>query len=214
MTKPNGCTTSGVGSRWPSGWGNGDVAAAHDLIDAWNGAATLAVPRGCAIVASAGGPPVGTVLLSPLRDTDEVEIGWQLHRDNVGRGWASEAAAAMLAHGLAHHDRLWAVMWPANAPSVAVADRIGMHDLGQVLDPWYGSALHPHSRIFVATTSRGTAAHDAVTRARTDLASLVTGRTFPDEPPPKPAVVLPGWRGTAARLVAEVRHNGLTTSAP
>src|SRR6516162_8986772 len=44
--------------------------------------------------------PVGTLLLMPLEDADgptgEIEIGWHLHPDEQGRGYATEAAQAVL----------------------------------------------------------------------------------------------------------------------
>lgn len=165
-------------------------------------AATVAVPRLLAIAPLDDSPPVGSVLLSPLEDGDEVEIGWHLHPDAVGRGWATEAATILLDHGLAHHDRVFAIMWPANAASAAVAARIGMHDLGEVLDPWYGSAPHPHSRMFVAVAASGAAAAAAVDDARTTVAARVVDHVFPEAPDPGPEVVLEGWRETAAHLLA------------
>lgn len=197
--------------RW---LGNGDEALSASVrqmrehIERWNAGATTGVPRGCAIVPHGRDRPVGTVLVGPLVSATpgpadaEVEIGWHLHPDAGGHGWASEAAGAMLAHALEHHDRVFAIMWPANEPSARVAQRIGMHDLGQALDPWYGSAAHPHSRIFVAIRP-GLDPLRGVSRARTDLGGQVRGHLFPDEGDPAPGVVLPDWRATAQRLRSE-----------
>ena len=47
-------------------------------------------------------PPAGTVILKALPDGGgEIEIGWHLHPDSWGRGLATEAARAVLAHGFA-----------------------------------------------------------------------------------------------------------------
>ena len=48
----------------------------------------------------ATGVPVGTVPLKPLPDgAGEIEIGWHLHPDSWGRGFATETARALLARG-------------------------------------------------------------------------------------------------------------------
>jgi RimJ/RimL family protein N-acetyltransferase len=62
---------------------------------------------------------------------EDIEIGWHLHPDAWGRGYASEAAAAVL--GQAWHaglSRVIAVTNPANVASQAVCRRIGMRHGG------------------------------------------------------------------------------------
>jgi RimJ/RimL family protein N-acetyltransferase len=55
-----------------------------------------------AVVERSSGVPAGTVMLKPVPDGDgEIEIGWHLHPDRWGRGFASEAAGALLKRGLA-----------------------------------------------------------------------------------------------------------------
>ena len=97
-----------------------------------------------AIVPRTAGVAVGSVSLRPLPDgAGEVEIGWVLHPDAWGLGYAREAAAAVLAHGRTLElARIWALMWPGNAPSARVCRAIGMQDLGVVADPWYGGDSH------------------------------------------------------------------------
>lgn len=55
------------------------------------------------------------------------EIGWLLRRDAWGRGYATEAARAALAHGraLLGLDRVIAIIQPENAASVRLALRLG-----------------------------------------------------------------------------------------
>jgi RimJ/RimL family protein N-acetyltransferase len=91
-----------------------------------------------AVVDKSTGVPAGTVILQPLPDGDgEVEIGWHLHPDSWGHGFASEAADAVLtrafANGLAE---VWAVTDLENRRSGAVCRRIGMRLLG-VTHRWY-----------------------------------------------------------------------------
>jgi RimJ/RimL family protein N-acetyltransferase len=91
-----------------------------------------------AVVDRSSGVPVGSVILKPLPDgQDEVEIGWQLHPDSWGNGFASEAARAVLDHGLADGlPEVWAVTDLDNTRSVAVCRRIGMSLLG-ITHRWY-----------------------------------------------------------------------------
>jgi RimJ/RimL family protein N-acetyltransferase len=86
--------------------------------------------------------PVGTVLMMPLEDadgpTDQIEIGWHLHPDEQGRGYATESAHALLdrarATGIV---QVLALTDLDNAPSQRVARRLGMADDGPT-DRWYG----------------------------------------------------------------------------
>ncbi|WP_454730194.1 GNAT family N-acetyltransferase [Cellulosimicrobium protaetiae] len=80
--------------------------------------------------------PVGTILLKPipasgtgdpLEPSGDTEIGWHFHPDVWGRGYATEAAAAVLAHAFERGlDRVVAVTHADNAASQAVCRRIGM----------------------------------------------------------------------------------------
>ncbi|MFB7615442.1 GNAT family N-acetyltransferase [Kitasatospora sp. NPDC056181] len=85
------------------------------------------------------GVVVGSVLLVPLPDGDgEVEVGWHLHPDSWGQGFATEAARAALAKGFADGlTRVHAVVRPGNAPSAAVCRRLGMAPVGRTTR-WYG----------------------------------------------------------------------------
>ncbi len=104
-----------------------------------------------AIVPADASRPVGSVGLSRIRLGDEIEVGWYLHPDAVGQGWAAEAAEATIRHGLSNGiERIWALMWRNNEPSAKVARRIGMRELGVLVDPWYGSEQDAYSRMFVA----------------------------------------------------------------
>jgi RimJ/RimL family protein N-acetyltransferase len=64
---------------------------------------------------------------------DPVQIGWYLHPDSSGHGYAAEAARAVLDHGLASgFTEIRAVTDIDNHASIAVARRIGMRHVGRV----------------------------------------------------------------------------------
>ncbi|AEB43459.1 MULTISPECIES: GNAT family N-acetyltransferase [Micromonospora] len=86
----------------------------------------------------------GSVLLKPLpgadghTPTDDIEVGWHLHPDSWGHGYATEAARAVLAREFAAGNRqVYAVVMPGNERSMAVCRRLGMSSLGRRTD-WYG----------------------------------------------------------------------------
>jgi RimJ/RimL family protein N-acetyltransferase len=89
------------------------------------------------------GVVVGTVLLVPLPPSDgtppsEVEVGWHLHPDSWGNGYAVEAASGALARGFtAGLPEIFAIVRPGNDRSMAVCRRLGMTALGRT-DRWYG----------------------------------------------------------------------------
>ena len=57
----------------------------------------------------------------------EPEIGYEIRRDSQGRGYAGEAAVAVISEcGRAGLARVWATARPANAASLRVLQRIGM----------------------------------------------------------------------------------------
>jgi RimJ/RimL family protein N-acetyltransferase len=91
-----------------------------------------------AVVERSSGLPAGTVILKPLPDGDgEIEIGWHLHPDRWGMGFATEAAVALLKRGFADGlEEVWAVTNLDNHRSVAVCRRIGMRLLG-ITHRWY-----------------------------------------------------------------------------
>lgn len=89
------------------------------------------------------GVVAGTVLVAPMirkdgTDLGEHELGWHLHPDSWGNGYATEAARIMLdgvfAAGLPD---IWVGMMVENAASRAVAERLGLPFLGIQADPWY-----------------------------------------------------------------------------
>ncbi|WP_051799461.1 GNAT family N-acetyltransferase [Catenuloplanes japonicus] len=88
---------------------------------------------------------VGGVVLKPLPGLDnatytaDIEAGWFLHPDSWGRGYATEAARALLDREFAAGaPEIYAVVYPGNTASAAVATRLGMRPLGLRSDRWYG----------------------------------------------------------------------------
>lgn len=72
---------------------------------------------------------LGWVLLIPEDgEGPEIEIGWRLRRAAWGRGYATEAAAALLSHAFATPGlpRIVAGIAPDNAASLSVARKLGM----------------------------------------------------------------------------------------
>ena len=102
-----------------------------------------------ALVERDSGELVGAGALQNLRreatllpDLDcPLEIGWRLRRDRWGRGYAIEAATAIVdfAFDRFRPDELLAVCHPDNVASSGVMKRLGMTDQG--LQRWYGKEL-------------------------------------------------------------------------
>jgi RimJ/RimL family protein N-acetyltransferase len=87
------------------------------------------------------GTVAGTVLLVPLPESEEVEVGWHFHPDSWGHGYATEAARGAIERGFAAGlDEIYAVVRPDNEPSLKVCRRLGMTHLGPS-DRWYGATL-------------------------------------------------------------------------
>jgi len=93
----------------------------------FNGFGTWAVDR------KSDGKLVGNVgLLTAWRDMEpqfgeEPEMGWIMAAETHGQGLASEAARAALAWAEANLDPtpMWAIIAPANGPSIALAEKLG-----------------------------------------------------------------------------------------
>lgn len=79
---------------------------------------------------SESGVPVGHCGLADqtVDDTVELEVGYLLHRDYWGQGYASEAAATLYEYALTElgHDRIISIIDPGNAASIRVAERNGL----------------------------------------------------------------------------------------
>ncbi len=71
---------------------------------------------------------IGVLLLQPLDDTDEIEIGYHLRRDQWGKGYATEAAGRLLEHGFTKIgiNQICAVALPYNHRSISVIEKLGL----------------------------------------------------------------------------------------
>ena len=113
-----------------------------ELVERWATVHALDERYGCWAIDVTDGPPAGTVLFKPLPNgVGEVEVGWHLHPDSWGHGYATEAARAVIRRGFeAGLPEVYAVVRPGNEPSVAVCRRLGMAPLGR-LRRWYDVEL-------------------------------------------------------------------------
>ena len=100
-----------------------------------------------AIDVTDGGPlhgrTIGSVLLVPLPNNEhgEIEIGWHLHPDAWGNGYAPEAARAIVARGFDPRfdgglEEIHAVTHLTNEASMSVCRKIGMEHRG-IVHTWY-----------------------------------------------------------------------------
>ena len=116
-----------------------DLGEARARIDRYTGLSTSPPLGFWAVEVVATGVVAGSVLLLTLPNAEagEVEIGWHLHPDSWGHGYASEAARAVLGHAFAGGlPEVLAVSHTDNHPSQAVMRRIGMRSRG-VVERWY-----------------------------------------------------------------------------
>jgi ribosomal-protein-alanine N-acetyltransferase len=91
-----------------------------------------------AVVETKTADVIGNALLTPLPDSNGVptqnyHIGWQLKRAAWGKGYATEAARAVLDCGFNEFQlpTIYALVNPKNHASLRVAQRLGMIHLGR-----------------------------------------------------------------------------------
>lgn len=121
--------------EWPEATGGWHDDAAHRAFIRGRTLAPYPPGKGYWIIAPHEPPDafLGWVLLIPEDARGpEVEIGWRLPVAARGRGYATEAARAVLAHGLDTLGlaRIVADIRPENAASIRVAEKIGMRAAG------------------------------------------------------------------------------------
>ncbi|MGY1772609.1 GNAT family N-acetyltransferase [Blastococcus sp. SYSU D00813] len=127
-------------TRW---LGGGPSVTPVELVERWHRVSEVDPRHGCWAVEVFDPPRIaGTVLLKPLPDgLGEVEVGWHLHPDSWGHGYATEAARAVIGRAFcAGVPEVYAVVRPGNEASMAVCRRLGMEPLGR-LRRWYDVEL-------------------------------------------------------------------------
>jgi len=95
--------------------------------------------------------PLGQIVIWQIdKQIDEWEMGWAIHPDYTGRGYASEAARALIEFGFAKlgANRICANCNDANLASEKVMQKAGMQKEGVLRDTrklrgeWYGSCIY------------------------------------------------------------------------
>jgi RimJ/RimL family protein N-acetyltransferase len=126
-------------SRWLGGTPSVPPA---ELVARWARVHELDARYGCWAIERPDGVVAGTVLFKPLPNgVGEVEVGWHLHPDSWGHGYATEAARAVIERGFdAGLPEVYAVVRPGNEASLAVCARLGMQPLG-LFRRWYDVEL-------------------------------------------------------------------------
>ena len=130
-----------------------DLDEAHTRIDRFEERSATAPLGLWAVEVRETGVVAGSVLLLTLPNADdsEVEVGWHLHPDSWGHGFATEAATAVIQHGFdAGLPEIYAITHTTNEPSQAVCRRHGLHDPGLNAN-WY----EEESRVYPTTPQRG-----------------------------------------------------------
>lgn len=105
----------------------------------------------CLVTLRADGAPVGMCGLMRKPWLDAPDLAYAFVPEAEGKGYATEAARAVLDHGRRHGglDRIVAVVVPENRGSIRVLEKLDFRPAGSVTDPSDGTAL----RLF--TTPQG-----------------------------------------------------------
>ncbi len=83
-----------------------------------------------AIIGNCGLKPITLPAeILPLARADDIEMGWLFRQDCWGKGYALEAATAVLEWGLSRAPRVIALTAATNAPSWGLMQRLGMRHL-------------------------------------------------------------------------------------
>jgi len=106
-----------------------DLEGARAMLRRWIAESEEAAPCGAwAVIDRATATPIGTVMLWPLEEGPEIEVGYHFARSSWGKGYATEAAPGTITHGfrVLVLDQLVAVVFPENPASQRVLQKAGM----------------------------------------------------------------------------------------
>jgi RimJ/RimL family protein N-acetyltransferase len=124
----------------------GDEAAMRVVLQRWiTEDARLLTPAGrWAVERREDGQMVGGATLLPLPPDDEFEIGWALHRQAWGHGYATESGLALARWAFDQGiEQVIALVRPANTRAAATVDRIGMEWVGET-EKYHGLRLQEY----------------------------------------------------------------------
>jgi len=111
-----------------------DLATMRLVLQQWVAEDTrMTAPAGrWAIERRRDGEVIGGATLLPLPPDEEYEMGWQLHREAWGHGYAAEAGLAIARWAFEQGiEQVIALVRPANSRAAATARRIGMEWVGE-----------------------------------------------------------------------------------
>ncbi|PRX50041.1 RimJ/RimL family protein N-acetyltransferase [Prauserella shujinwangii] len=121
-----------------------DLAAMRLLLQQWIAESSRAMPpAGRWAIQRRGDNQVigGATLLALPPGNEDLELGWQLHPDSWGHGYASETTQALAGWAFRHDvDELFAVVRPGNTRAAAAVRRNGMHWVGET-SKYFGLTL-------------------------------------------------------------------------
>jgi [ribosomal protein S5]-alanine N-acetyltransferase len=111
-----------------------DLAAMRVVLQQWAAEdARMLTPAGrWAIERRQDGQVIGGATLLPLPPDDEFEMGWQLHPQAWGHGYATEAGLALAGWAFGQGiEQVIALVRPANKRAVSTVGRLGMEWVGE-----------------------------------------------------------------------------------
>jgi RimJ/RimL family protein N-acetyltransferase len=111
-----------------------DQSAMSLMLERWAAEnAQMMTPAGrWAIELRDDGQVIGGASLLPLPPDDEFEVGWQLHRQAWGHGYATEAGRALARWAFGQGiEQVMALVRPTNTRAVGTVRRIGMEWVGE-----------------------------------------------------------------------------------
>ena len=115
------------------------------------------IPPDIAVALTETGEPIGLLSFHTINSRfHTVEIGWIFHPAYRGKGYASEAARALINHGfrvLKLH-RVIATCDPHNRPSVRIMEKLGMRLEGRFLESVLLADSKWHDECFYAITEK------------------------------------------------------------
>lgn len=120
-----------------------DAAAMRLVLQQWAAEdARMMAPAGrWAIELREEGRLVGGATLLPLQPDEEYEMGWQLHPEAWGHGYATETGLALARWAFEQGiEQVIALVRPANTRAVATVRRIGMEWVGET-EKYHGLRL-------------------------------------------------------------------------